>query len=59
MEVSLPQIINTNKHTKTACSNRVSVQYFSRKILQNFSLTLKDFYINFLQFEGFGNQGIL
>jgi len=38
MEVSLPQIINTKKHTKTAsnihyCSNRVIVQHVSRKIL--------------------------
>ena len=33
MEYSLPQIINT-KHTKTACSCRVSVQYINRKTLQ-------------------------
>ena len=35
MEVSLTKIINTKKHTKTACLNRVIVQHVSRKILQN------------------------
>ena len=34
MEVSLPQIINTIKHTKTACLSRVVVQYINRKRLQ-------------------------
>ena len=33
MEVSLLQIINTKKLTKTACSSRVVVQYVNRKIL--------------------------
>ena len=34
MEVSLLQIINTKKLTKTACSSRVVVQYANRKIFQ-------------------------
>ena len=34
MEVSLLQIINTKKLTKTACSSRVVVQYVNRKIFQ-------------------------
>ena len=34
MEVSLPQIINTKKLTKSACSSRVVVQYLNWKILQ-------------------------
>ena len=34
MEVSLLQIINTKKLTKSACSSRVLVQYVNRKILQ-------------------------
>ena len=34
MEVSMPQIINTKKHTKTAYSSRVTVQYNNRKTLQ-------------------------
>ena len=39
MEVLLPQIIKTIKHTKNAsnihyCSNRVIVQHVSRRILQ-------------------------
>ena len=32
MEVSLPQIINTKKHTKPAYSCRVVVQYINRKL---------------------------
>ena len=32
--MSLPQIINTKKHTKTACLSRVFVQYINRNILQ-------------------------
>ena len=34
MEVSLLQIINTKKLTKSACSSRVLVQYVNRKFLQ-------------------------
>ena len=34
IEVSLQQIINTKKLTKTACLSRVVVQYDNRKILQ-------------------------
>ena len=34
MEVSLLQIINTKKLTKSACSSRVLVQYVNIKILQ-------------------------
>ena len=34
MEVSLLQIINTKKLTKSACSSRVLVQYVNKKILQ-------------------------
>jgi len=34
MEVSLLQIINTKKLTKTAYSSRVVVQYVNRKTLQ-------------------------
>ena len=34
MGVSLLQIINTKKLTKTACSSRVIVQYVNRNIMQ-------------------------
>ena len=34
MEMSLLQIINTKKLTKSACSSRVLVQYVNGKILQ-------------------------
>ena len=43
MEVYLPQTINTKKHSKTACSNRVIVQHVSRKYLQ-FYLDFKWFF---------------
>ena len=32
MEVSLPQIINTKKHTKTACLSKVSLQYNTKTL---------------------------
>ena len=47
MVVSLPQIINTKKHTKSACSSRVVVQYVNRKILQFY----KGYFINFYQMK--------
>ena len=34
MEIFFPQIINTKRHTKTACSSKVSVQNTNTKILQ-------------------------
>ena len=34
MEVFMPQAINIKKHTKAACSCRVSVQNINRKTLQ-------------------------
>ena len=46
-KVSLLQIINTKKFTKTSCSNRVSVQYVNRKILQFY----KGYYINLYQMK--------
>ena len=47
MEVSLLQIINTKKLTKTACSSRVVVQYVNRKILQ----LKKEYFINLYQMK--------
>ena len=47
LEVSLLQIINTKKLTKTACSSRVVVQYVNRKILQFY----KEFLNIFLPFK--------
>ena len=46
MEVSLTHMINTKKYTKTACSNRVVVQYVNKK----FCSFLKDFF-NFYQMK--------
>ena len=43
MKVSLPQIINTKKHTKTACSSSVSDQYIKKNILQFY----KEYFTNF------------
>ena len=58
-EVSLPQIINTKNHTKTASSNRVIVNMILRKFF-NFCLTLKDFllifyHLNALEIKKFVN----
>ena len=44
IEKSLPQIINTKKHIKTACPNRLVVQH----VLGNFA-------VSYLLFEGFKN----
>ena len=50
MEVSLPQIINTKKHTKTAYLSRVPVQYIDRKTLQFY----KGYLTNFHQMKALG-----
>ena len=47
MEVSLLQIINIKKLTKTACLSRVVVQYVYRKILQFY----KRYFINLYQMK--------
>ena len=47
MEVSLLQIINTKKLTKSACSSRVLVQYVDRKILQFY----KGYFTNLYQMK--------
>ena len=47
MEVSLLQIINTKKLTKSACSSRVLVQYVNRKFLQFY----KGYFINLYQMK--------
>ena len=44
MEVSVLQIVNTEKHNKTACSGRVSVQYINRKTLQFYNGYFTKFY---------------
>ena len=44
MEVSLSQIINTKKHTKTSCLCRVSVEYINRNILQFYKGYFTSFY---------------
>ena len=44
MEVFLPQIINTKKHTKTASKTMVSVQYISRNILHFYKGYFTNFY---------------
>ena len=54
MEVSLPQIIYTKMHTKTACSSRVIVLHVNRKILQFFKRYFFKFYqIKALEFKYF------
>ena len=50
MEVSLPQIINTKKQTKTACSSRLVVQYVIEKFC-----SYKGYFINFYQVKDIGN----
>ena len=47
MEVSLTHMINTKKYTKTACSNRVVVQYF---VIKNF-LIFKEYFFNLYQMK--------
>ena len=42
MEVSLPQIINNKKHTKTACSSSASLHYTNRKTLKFY----KKYFVN-------------
>ena len=48
MEVSLLQIINTKKLTKSACSSRVLVQYVNRKFLGFY----KGYFTNLYQMKG-------
>ena len=45
-EISLPQIIDSKMHTKTACSSRVVVQYASF-----FVLFFKKYFFNFYQMK--------
>ena len=52
MEVSLPQVINTKKHTKTACSSRVSVQYNNKKTFQLY----KGYFTYFYKIKTFENK---
>ena len=47
MEVSLLEIINTKKLTKTTCSSRVVVKYVNRKFLQFY----KGYFINLYQMK--------
>ena len=47
MEVSLLQIINTKKLTKSACSSRVLVQYVNRNLLQFY----KGYFTNLYQMK--------
>ena len=47
MEVSLLQIINTKKLTKSACSSRVLVQYVNRNFLQFY----KGYFTNLYQMK--------
>ena len=51
MEV-LPQIINTKKDIKTACSSRVSDQYIDRNTLQFY----KGYFTNFYQVKALENK---
>ena len=52
MEVSLLQIINTKKLTKSACSSRVVVQYNIRKTLQFY----KRYFIKYYHLKSFENK---
>ena len=45
MKVSLPQIINTKKYSKTMCASRISVQYI------NFLQFYKGYFTNFYQMK--------
>ena len=53
MKVSLLQIINTKKLTKTACSSRVVVQYVDKKTLQFYKGLFINLYLLFINFLNF------